>query len=48
MPTEKEVMLVQKATVYDLLCIFKEHPEKTFTPEELERILNAYIRGLEQ
>ena len=48
MPTEKEIVIIQKATVYDLKRILKENPEKTYTMEELEKILDAYITGAEQ
>lgn len=48
MPSEKEIIMMQKATVYDLLQIIKAEPDKTYTAEELEKILAAYIKGLEQ
>ena len=48
MPTEKEIVIVQKATVYDLKRIIKEKPDKTYTPDELEKLLDAYITGVEQ
>ena len=49
MPSEKEIVMIQKATVYDLMRIIKEKPEKeSYTPEELEKLLDAYIRGVEQ
>ena len=48
MPTEKEIIIVQKATVYDLMRIFKENPEKSYTVEELEQLLHAYIQGVEK
>lgn len=49
MPTEKEVIIIQKATVYDLLKILKsKNPDKTYTLEELEKIMDAYIEGAEQ
>ena len=48
MPTEKEIIIVQKATVYDLMRIFKENPDKTYTTEELEQLLHAYIQGAEK
>lgn len=48
MPTEKEIVMIQKATVYDLKRIFREQPDKTYTQEELEKILDAYITGAEQ
>ena len=48
MPSEKEIIMMQKATVYDLLQIIKSNPDKSYTFEELENILAAYIKGLEQ
>ena len=48
MSTEKEIVLVQKATVYDLMRIIEENPDKTYTAEELKKLFDAYIRGVEQ
>lgn len=48
MPTEKESIDIKKAMAYDLLQIIKTDNEKTFTPQELEALIAAYIRGLEQ
>ena len=48
MPTEKEVVLIQKATIYDLMRIIEEAPGKTYTQEELKKLFDAYIRGAEQ
>lgn len=48
MPTENERKDVQKAMAYDLLKILKEHPDKTYTFEELERLIDAYISGSKQ
>lgn len=48
MPTEKEVVLIQKATVYDLMRIIEENPDKTYTREELKKLFDAYITGAEQ
>ena len=48
MPTEKEIVIIQKATVYDLTRILEESPDKTYTVEELKKILDAYITGVEQ
>lgn len=47
-PSEKELVMYQKATVLDLLQIFKKEKEKTYTPEEMEEIMLAYIKGLEE
>ncbi len=48
MSTEKEIIMFQKSTVYDLLQLIKEDPNKTYTVEELEQLLKAYVKGLEQ
>lgn len=47
MPTEKKIILAQKAMAFDLLQILKSDPGKTYTAEELEQLLVAYIKGLE-
>lgn len=48
MSTERELIMYQKATVLDLLEIFKQDPEKTYTVDELEKMMFAYLKGLEQ
>lgn len=48
MHTEKMVVLIQKATIYDLMRIIKENPDKTYTQDELEKLFDAYITGAEQ
>ena len=48
MPIEKEVLLIQKATMYDLLKILKETPDKTYTLAELEKLIDSYIAGAAQ
>ena len=48
MPTENERKDVQKAMAYDLLRILKQNPEKTYTAEELEKLIDAYITGAQQ
>ena len=51
MPTEKETTIVQKATIYDLVKILKRGKKKgkeTYTVEELEALMDAYIEGAEQ
>ena len=47
-PSEKELVMYQKATVLDLLQIFDDKPDKTYTPEELKKIMMDYIKGLEE
>lgn len=48
MPTEKEILMFQKSTVYDLLQIIEKNPDKTYTTAELKELLAAYVKGLEQ
>ena len=48
MPTENERKDIQKAMAYDLLRILKQEPGKTYTAEELETLIDAYIMGLKQ
>ena len=48
MSTERELIMYQKATVLDLLEILKQDPEKTYTVDELEKMMFAYLKGLEQ
>ena len=47
-PSEKELVMYQKATVLDLLQIFKKEPDRSYSPEELEGLMMAYVKGLEQ
>lgn len=48
MLSEKELIMYQKATIYDVIRLIKKNPEKTYTADELETLLNAYAEGLEQ
>lgn len=48
MPTENERKDIQKAMAYDLLKIFKKDPAKSYTYEELEKLIDAYISELKQ
>ena len=47
-PTENERKDIQKAMAYDLLRILKQNPEKAYTAEELEKLIDAYITGAQQ
>lgn len=47
MPSEKEIVMLQKATVYDIRRILEENPDKTYTLEDLQQILDAYITRVE-
>ena len=48
MPTERESLDIKKAMAYDLLQIIKKDMVKQYSKEELENLIDAYIRGLEQ
>lgn len=48
MPIENERKDVQKAMAYDLIRIFEQNPDKTYTAEELEKLIDAYITGAQQ
>ena len=48
MPTEKEILMIQKATMFDLKQILEADPDKTYTVEELKKIIDAYIAGQTQ
>ena len=48
MPTEKEIIMLQKATVYDIRRILEREPDRTYTLQELQQILDAYITGVEE
>lgn len=49
MPSEKEIAIIQKATIYDLQKILENGEEgKTYTVEELIKLMDAYIRGAAQ
>ena len=48
MPSEKEIVMIQKATMYDLRRILEQDPDKTYTLEDLRQLIDAYIQGVEQ
>ena len=48
MPDEKEIAIIQKAAMFDLIQIIKKQPDKTYTAAELEALIVAYITGAEQ
>lgn len=49
MPSEKEITIIQKATIYDLQKILKNgDKDKTYTIDELVELMDAYIKGVEQ
>ena len=47
MPAENERRDVQKAMAYDLLRIFEQDPDKTYTAKDLKELIDAYIRGMD-
>lgn len=48
MPTEKEVAIIQKATIYDLQKILENGEKDNYTVEEIKTLMDAYIKGAEQ
>lgn len=48
MPTSQESMDIKKAMAYDLLMILKTNENKSYTAEDIEKIIQAYIAGLAQ
>lgn len=46
--TETELKNTQKAMAYDLIRIFEQDPDKTYTAAELKKILDAYLTGAQQ
>ncbi len=48
MPSEKELIMYQKSTIYDIIRLIKKDPDKSYTADELEAMLNVYAEGLEQ
>ena len=48
MLSEAEITMIQKAAMYDLIEILETTPEKSYTPEEMKKIIRAYISGKEK
>lgn len=48
MPSKEEIAVVRKATVYDLQKLFEKSEKKTFTPEEIKSLMDAYVSGANQ
>ena len=48
MSSEAEIAIIQKAAMYDLIEILETGPEKNYTPEEMKKIIRAYISGKEK
>ena len=47
MPSEKELVMYQKATIYDVIRLIKREPDRTYTADELEALLNTSAEGLD-
>lgn len=47
MPTKDEILVVQKSTVYDINKLIKKGGKDSYTPAEIEAMLDAYIEGAE-
>jgi len=49
MPPDRESTDIKKAMAYDILKIIKSgEPGKSYTADEIEKIIDAYITGLSQ
>ena len=40
---DREVLIVQKATLYDILRILEQTPDKMYTVKEINDIFDSYI-----
>lgn len=47
MLVDKEILMIQKATMFDLKQILESNPDKTYTVDELKALIDAYIAGLQ-
>ncbi|MCI9553021.1 MAG: hypothetical protein HFE94_05750 [Acutalibacter sp.] len=46
MPTEKEILIIQKAAMFDLIDILESDDGKdSYTTEELKALIRAYLKG---
>lgn len=43
--TDTEILLVKKAAMFDLLRIFGWDREKSYTVEEIQTLIMAYVAG---
>ena len=48
MVTDCELLLYQKATVYDILLLLQRDGRQSYTAKEVQELLNAYADRLEQ
>ena len=46
--TDDDREIIRKAMAYDLTLIFQQEPGKTYTAEEVDKILYTYITGTQQ
>lgn len=40
--------MYQKSTIFDIIRLIKKEGDRTYTAAELEELLMAYVKGLEQ
>lgn len=43
--SDQEILIIQKATVYDLLRQLEKEPNRTYTVQELDKIFAEYIKS---
>jgi predicted metal-dependent enzyme (double-stranded beta helix superfamily) len=48
MPTKDELIVVEKAVIYDLMDILDKNPNKTYTVDEIKQLMKAYITRISQ
>ncbi len=48
MSSEAEIIVAQKDAMYDLIEILESEPDKTYTSEEIKKIVRAYLKGKEK
>lgn len=45
MPTEREMLIITKAIMFDLIDIFESDPAKeSYTPQEIKEIIRKYVK----
>ena len=45
---ENGILIIQKATVYDLQRILDEKGDRTYTAEEIKALMDEYIKANQQ
>ena len=48
MLTEKEITIIQKAAIYDLIDLLETGSKQGYSVEEIKELMKAYIKGSEQ